>query len=57
MSESAHNLMKYIVITVESVITVYEEGSGNGVWCEVLHFLTEKRAVVIGQMFTNGVRL
>jgi hypothetical protein len=31
MSESAHNLVKYIVITVEFVITIYEEGSGNGV--------------------------
>jgi len=39
MSETAHNLVKYIVITVEFVITVYEEGFGNGVWCEVLHLL------------------
>jgi hypothetical protein len=55
MRESAHNLVKYVVITVEFVITIYEEGSGNGVWCDVLHFLTEKRAVVGGQMFKNGV--
>jgi hypothetical protein len=57
LSESAHNLVKYIAITVEFVFTIYEEGSGNGVWCEVLHFLAEKRAVVSGQMFKNGFRL
>lgn len=56
MNESAHNLVNYIVITVEFVITVYEEGFGNGVWCEVLHFLTEKRAVISGQVFKNGDR-
>jgi len=57
MSESAHSLVKYIVITVEFIITVYDEGSGNGEWCEVLHFLTEKRAVIRGQIFRNGVKL
>jgi hypothetical protein len=31
MSESAHNIVKYIVINVEFVFTIYEEGSGNGV--------------------------
>jgi len=31
MSESARNIVKYIVITVEFVFAIYEEGSGNGV--------------------------
>jgi len=57
MSESARNIVKYIVITVEFVFAIYEEGSGNGVWCEVLHSCTEKSAVVSGQMFKNDVRL
>ena len=57
MSESAHNIVKYIVITVEFVFTLYEEGSGNGVCCEVLHSCIEKRAVISGHMFRNGVIL